>query len=100
MPSPFTTNPFTTSTYDPDRARMQGAVEALAIPEERAFTDLDACMATGPDLAILCAATADHAPYVERLAPHGAHVLVEKPFAASAADARRVTAAMAGTGRT
>jgi predicted dehydrogenase len=57
-------------------------------------------MAAGPyDMAILCAATADHAEYVERLAPHNVHVFVEKPFAASTADARRMIAAMEGTGK-
>ena len=86
--------------FDPDRARMQGAVETFAIPESRVFTDLDACLqATKPDLAILCAATADHATYTERLARHGVSVMVEKPFAASAADARRMIAAMEPTDR-
>jgi glucose-fructose oxidoreductase len=36
---------------------------------------------------------------VEQIAPHGMHVLVEKPFAASVAEARRMIAAMAPTGR-
>jgi glucose-fructose oxidoreductase len=86
--------------YDPDRSRMQRAVAAFGIPEDRVFTDLDACLrAARPDLAILCAATADHAPYTERLAGHGVNVMVEKPFAASAADARRMIAAMEPTGR-
>ena len=44
---------------DPDRARMQSAVEAFGIPEDRVFTDLDACLSVpGADLAIVCAATA------------------------------------------
>jgi predicted dehydrogenase len=55
--------------------------------------------ATNPDLAILCAATAEHATYTERLASHGTHVLVEKPFAASVADARRMVAAMQPAGK-
>lgn len=82
--------------FDPDRARMQGAVEAFGIPEDRVFTDFDACMATKPDLAILCSAPASHADYTERLAAHGCHVFVEKPFAASVDDARRMIAAMEG----
>lgn len=82
--------------FDPDRARMQGAVEAFGIPEHRVFTDFEACMATKPDLAILCSAPATHADYTERLAAHGCHVFVEKPFAASVADARRMIAAMKG----
>lgn len=86
--------------FDPDRSKMQGAIENFAIPEANIFTDFDACMAAGPyDLAILCCATADHADYTERLAPHGVHVFVEKPFAASVDDARRMMKAMAGTGK-
>ncbi len=82
--------------FDPDRSKMARAIENFAIPPDRVFTDFDACMATKPDLAILCAATADHASYTERLAAHGCNVFVEKPFAASAADARRMIAAMTG----
>lgn len=86
--------------FDPDRGRMASAVENFAVPDNRVFTDFDACMRNArPDLAILCAATADHADYTERLAAHGVHVLVEKPFAASAADARRMIAAMKPTGK-
>lgn len=86
--------------FDPDASRMESAIETFAIPTDRVFTDFDACMAAGPyDMAILCAATADHAAYTERLAPHGVHVFVEKPFAASAGDARRMIAAMEGTGK-
>ena len=86
--------------FDPMRARMDAAVAQFGIGPERVFTDLDACLrATQPDLAILCAATADHAAYTERLAAHGTHVLVEKPFAGSAAEARRMIAAMAKAGK-
>jgi predicted dehydrogenase len=86
--------------FDPDRSRMAAAIANFAISDERVFTNFDACMtATRPDLAILCAATADHAGYTERLAAYGCHVFVEKPFAASAADARRMVAAMAGAGK-
>ena len=71
--------------FDPNRATMDRAVAQFAIPEDRVFTDFDACMkATRPDLAILCAATADHARYTERLAAYGVHVFVEKPLADNA----------------
>lgn len=87
--------------FDPTAAKMQRAAETFALPADRVFTDFDACMiATKPDLAILCAATADHAGYTERLAGYGCHVFVEKPFAASADDARRMIAAMDRAGRT
>lgn len=86
--------------FDPDPARMAGAIANFSIPPDRVFTDFDACMAaTAPDLAILCAATADHARYTERLAAYRTNVFVEKPFAASVADARRMIAAMQPTGK-
>lgn len=85
--------------FDPDPATMTRAAADFGIPATRVFTDFDACMATKPDLAILCAATADHARYTERLAAHGCHVFVEKPFAASVADARAMIAAMQPTGK-
>ncbi|MCO6381798.1 Gfo/Idh/MocA family protein [Oceanicola sp. 502str15] len=86
--------------YDPDRARMQAAVDAFGVPEERVFTELEPALATAPDLAILCSSTASHAEMAERIAPTGTNLMVEKPFAASASDARRMIAAMqAGGGR-
>ncbi len=86
--------------FDPDSAKMSSAITNFNIPSDRVFTDFDACMkATKPDLAILCAATADHVAYTKRLAPYGCHVFVEKPFAASVADARAMIAAMAPTGK-
>lgn len=86
--------------FDPDRGRMAKAIENFDIAEDRVFTDLEACLTkSDAELAIICAATAEHADYVERIAPHGLHVFVEKPFAANVADARRMMQAMAGTGR-
>ena len=83
--------------YDPDRTRMQDAIAAFGIPEDHVFTDLETCLgSTRAELAIVCSATADHAASVEAIAPHGLHVMVEKPFAASAAEARRMIAAMEG----
>jgi glucose-fructose oxidoreductase len=76
---------------DEFRDRMRDAIGAFEIPEDRVFNSVDECLAkTKPDLAIVCAATADHADYVERVARHGVHILVEKPFAASIADADRM----------
>ncbi|HVT52453.1 MAG TPA: Gfo/Idh/MocA family oxidoreductase [Dongiaceae bacterium] len=84
---------------DRDPRRMSAAVAAFGIPADRVFTDVAACMkATGPDLAILCPATAEHAAAVENVAPYGADILVEKPFAASLADADRMLAAAKKTG--
>ena len=67
--------------YDEDRARMDSTVEALGIPPERVFTDLQTCMEVSkPDVVMLCPSTGEHAEFVERLAPYGTHILVEKPF--------------------
>ena len=85
---------------DRDPSRMQEARENFGLGDDQVFTDYQACLkATKPDLIILCPPTAEHADWVERVAPFGAHVFVEKPFAGSVADADRMIAAMAKTGR-
>ncbi len=81
--------------FDPDPDRMQGAIAEFDIPPDRVFTDLEACVcASRPDLAILCVATASHAAYTEKLAALGVNVMVEKPFAATADDARHMIGVM------
>lgn len=80
---------------DEDPNAMQPAIEALNIPEAMVFTDYQQCMETAkPDLVILCPPTGEHALWVERIAPFGAHLFIEKPFAASLADADRMIAAV------
>lgn len=75
-------------------------IERFEIPEDRVFLDVDECMEkTKPDVAMLCPTTGDHVTYVERVAPYGVHVLVEKPFASTLAEADRMIAAMQGTGK-
>lgn len=79
---------------DEDPARMQAAIRNFGIPADRVFTDYRACMEkTKPDAVILCPSTARHAEYVEKVAPFGADLLVEKPFAATLAEADRMIAA-------
>lgn len=79
---------------DEDPARMRDAIRNFHIPPERVFTDVEACLERSkPDFVILCPATARHAEYVERVAPFRVHLLVEKPFAASVAEADRMIAA-------
>ncbi len=79
---------------DAEPARMQAAVARFAIPRERVFTDVRRCLETvKPDFAVLCPATADHADYVELVAPYRVHMLVEKPFAATLREADRMIAA-------
>jgi predicted dehydrogenase len=80
---------------DENPARMHAAIATFGIPPEQVFTDVATCLRTArPDIAVVCAAPARHAEYVEAIAPYDTHILVEKPFAASAADARRMIAAM------
>lgn len=78
---------------DADPGRMQSAIANFAIPADRVFTSIEAVMASEPDLVILCPATADHARYVEMVAPFGRPMLVEKPFAANLDGADRMIAA-------
>lgn len=86
---------------DEDPARMQDAARNFSVPAERLFTDYRACVeTTKPDVVILCPAPARHAEYVEALAPYGVHLLVEKPMAASLAEADAMMRAVAGTNQT
>ncbi|MBM3852829.1 MAG: Gfo/Idh/MocA family oxidoreductase [Verrucomicrobia bacterium] len=79
---------------DDDPARMRSAIAHFQIPSDRVFTDPHRCLAaTAPDFVVLCPATARHAEYVELAAPYGAHLFVEKPFAATLAEADRMIAA-------
>jgi predicted dehydrogenase len=84
---------------DPDPTRMADAIAAFQIPPERVFCDIDECLrATSPDVVVLCPATARHAEVVEAVARHRVDILLEKPFAASLADADRILAAVAAAG--
>lgn len=79
---------------DDTPSRMQAAARNFGIPAERIFTQVAECLEKSkPELVILCPATARHAEYVERIAPYRVHMLVEKPFAASVAEADRMIAA-------
>ncbi|MGF1483502.1 MAG: Gfo/Idh/MocA family protein [Opitutales bacterium] len=85
---------------DANAERMQGTAEKLGIPQDRIFTDVDTCLKTAePDMVMLCPATAGHAEWTELVAPYGVHVFVEKPFAASLAEADRMIAAVEKTGK-
>lgn len=86
---------------DENPARMQEVARSLGIPLEKQFTDYRACLEqTRADVAILCPMTGRHGEYVQKVAPFGVHLLVEKPMAASLADADAMIAAVAATGKT
>ncbi len=80
--------------------RMRAAIKNFKIPPERVFTDYAKCLdQTAPDVVLLCPATAQHGKWTEKVAPFGAHVLVEKPFAATLAEADAMVAALKKTGK-
>lgn len=69
-------------------AVMRQFARELGVPDERVFTDYARCLSeVKADVAIVCAAVSRHAELCELAAGAGAHVLVEKPFAFSLADA-------------
>ena len=83
---------------DAQPERMQAAARSFQIPPDRIFTDYRACLEqTRPDIVLLCPATAEHALWVEQVAPYGAHLLVEKPFAATLEQADRMIRAVAAS---
>jgi glucose-fructose oxidoreductase len=85
---------------DPQSERMQEAKQNFQLSDAQVFTHYKECMEqTKPDMVILCPPTAEHATWVERIAPYDVHILVEKPFAGSLKDADRMMAAMEVTGK-
>lgn len=85
---------------DEQPARMEEAVSKLGIPRDRVFADYRQCLDTArPEIVILCPAASKHGEWVSKVAPSGAHLLVEKPFAASLAEADAMVAAMPSDSR-
>ncbi len=79
--------------WDDRPDRMAPVIERLGLADV-AFDDWRACLEeTEPDLVILCPSTGAHADWVERVAPYGKAIMMEKPFAASLAEADRMIAA-------
>ena len=86
---------------DDTSGRMDAVARNFGIAEACRYSDFRRCIeATRPDVVLLCPKTGEHADYVEWVAPYGVHILVEKPMAASLADADRMLAAIAATGKT
>ena len=85
---------------DEDPNRVWPVLERLGVWRDLLFNDYRDCVEkSNADVAILCPATADHATWVEKVAPLGVHVIVEKPFAATLAEADRMVAAMSKSGK-
>ncbi|NIL95699.1 MAG: Gfo/Idh/MocA family oxidoreductase [Planctomycetales bacterium] len=85
---------------DEKRERMQEAVRTFGMADQRVFTDYRRCLeVTRPDIVLLCPATARHAEWIEKVAPFDVHVIIEKPFAATLAEADRMTNALQARGK-
>ncbi len=86
--------------FDEQPARMEAAARAHGLQSDRVFTDYRACLeTTRPDVVILCPAATEHGLWTTRAAEYGVHVLMEKPFAGSLAEADEMIAAQAATGK-
>jgi len=80
--------------------RMQTVIKNFGLAAGQVFTDYRKCIeTTKPDIVVLCPATAKHGEWTEKVAPFGTHIIMEKPFAASLAEADRMIAAVAATGK-
>lgn len=85
---------------DEQPERMEGARKNFGLTDAQVFTDYQTCMEqTKPDLVVLCPAASCHGEWVEKVAPFGTHVLMEKPFAGSLAEADAMVAAMKPHGK-
>ncbi|WP_321112059.1 Gfo/Idh/MocA family protein [Halorussus salinisoli] len=88
---------------DENRDRSTGDIERAAdefdVDPQRVFDSCETCLAeTRPDIAVLCPATTAHADWVERVAEHDVHVVLEKPFATTLSEADRIIRAVEATG--
>jgi glucose-fructose oxidoreductase len=85
---------------DENEARVGPVLDRLGLPLSLFVADYRKLLeSTKPDVVILCPATAKHAEWTEKVAPFGAHIFMEKPFAASLAEADRMIAAVKATGK-
>ena len=82
---------------DPDAGRRARAAARYSIP---VFDDFEIMIATAsPEVVIVATPPDTHADYTIRSLAAGAHVVCEKPFVSSVADADRVIAAAVAAGR-
>src|SRR3954467_5167598 len=76
---------------DADPKALEMAKTELGLPDEECFTSLSAALAaTDAEAVLITAQLGGHVPVALEAIAAGKHVLVEKPFAASVAEARPV----------
>jgi glucose-fructose oxidoreductase len=85
---------------DEQPERMTDAAAQFGLGPDQVFTDYRQCLEqTRPEIVILCPAASQHGVWVEKVAPYGGHILMEKPYAGTLAEADLMAAAMAATGK-
>lgn len=78
--------------------RMAAAIENFSLSPSQVFMSHEECLERAkPDIVILCPAAARHGDWTELVAPFGVHLIIEKPFAATLAEADRMIDAMKST---
>jgi predicted dehydrogenase len=82
------TRPVAVCDRDPHRLELVRRI----YPSVATFTQLDAALDGGVDAAVVATPVATHAPIARRVLGAGKHVLIEKPLAASADEARALIA--------
>jgi len=86
--------------WDADSERPREVLNRLDLSDALIYSDWETCLTkSNPTVAILCAPTADHLLWAERIAAHNLHLLVEKPFAASSEAADTMIDAFSRAGR-
>ena len=84
----------TVGVADPNPAALASARSRYGLPEDACFASLGAALvATDADAVLITAGAAVHAPLALSALAAGKHVLVEKPFAPTLAEAQAVVAA-------
>lgn len=79
--------------YDDDSSRIIPVARGLGISEALIYDNCEQLIeTTKPDIVLLCPASARHAEWVDRVVRPGQLLLIEKPFAGSLAEARRMIA--------
>lgn len=76
---------------DSQPERLREAQTQLGLDDSAIYHQWESCLEHArPDFIVLCPATGQHCTWVERLAPFGIPLLVEKPMAASLDEADRM----------
>jgi predicted dehydrogenase len=85
--------------WDSEPARLERVSDDLGIPVKHRFRRFDELIgSTGVEIAAVCSTTKDHPRWVRRLADSGVHVILEKPFATSLAEADEMISAASEAG--